>query len=123
MGAPAQASSTVLVVDDEPTVRVLLGVTLEDAEYEVVEAAHGEAALEEVRRSPPHLVITDRMMPRMNGDELIARLRADERTKAIPIVMSTGTRGDQPGADAVLAKSLPSAELLLVVDRLTGTER
>lgn len=98
------ASCTVLVVDDEPDIRHLLRVTLERAGYQVVEAAHGEAALEQVRRSAPQLVVTDRMMPRMNGGELIERLRADGTTKAIPIVMITGTRGGQVGADAVVGK-------------------
>ena len=67
----APASCTVMVVDDEPDMRHLLRITLELAGYGVVEAAHGEAALEQVRRSPPQIVLTDQMMPRMNGDELI----------------------------------------------------
>jgi CheY-like chemotaxis protein len=79
------ASYMVMVVDDEPDFRYLLRITLERAGYGVVEAAHGEAALEQARRSPPQLVVTDRMMPRMNGGELIEQLRADESTKAIPI--------------------------------------
>ena len=117
------ASCTVMVVDDEPDVRYLLRITLEAAGYGVVEAAHGEAALEQVRRSSPQLVVTDRMMPRMNGGELIERLRADEGTKAIPIVIITGTRGDQAGADAVLGKPFDPSELVLLVDRLTGKDR
>lgn len=117
------ASCTVLVVDDEPDIRYLLRVTLELAGYQVVEAAHGEAALEQVRRSAPRLVVTDRMMPRMNGGELIERLRADGTTKAIPIVMISGTRGGQVGADAVLGKPFDAAELIVLVDRLTGRAR
>jgi CheY-like chemotaxis protein len=114
---------TVLVVDDEPDIRYLLKVILESVGYAVVEAAHGEAALEQVRRSPPHLVLTDRMMPRMSGRELIKQLRADERTKAIPILVVSGTNGDVPEADASLAKPFESAELIAVVDRLIGHER
>ena len=117
------ASCTVMVVDDEPDVRYLLRITLEEAGYGVVEAAHGEAALEQVRRSRPQLVVTDRMMPRMNGGELIERLRADESTKTIPIVIITGTRGDQAGADAVLGKPFDTSELITLIDRLTGKER
>jgi len=117
------ASCTVLVVDDEPDIRFLVRTTLELAGYGVVEAAHGEAALEQVRRSAPQLVVTDRMMPRMNGGELIERLRADGTTKAIPIVMITGTRGGQVGADAVLGKPFDPAELIVLVDRLTGRGR
>ena len=117
------ASCTVMVVDDEPDIRYLLRITLEYAGYEVVEAAHGEAALEQVRRSPPQIVLTDQMMPRMNGRELIERLRAEETTKAIPIVMLSGTRAAQAGADAadaVLGKPFDPTELIVLVDRLTG---
>ena len=117
------ASCMVMVVDDEPDMRYLLRITLEEAGYGVVEAAHGEAALEQVRRSTPHLVLTDRMMPRMSGGELIERLRADESTKAIPIVMISGTRGDQAGADAILGKPIEAGELIGLVDKLTGQER
>jgi two-component system phosphate regulon response regulator PhoB len=123
MADNASASCTVMVVDDEPDIRHLLRVTLESAGYGVVEAAHGEAALESVRRSPPQIVLTDRMMPRMSGGELIERLRADESTKAIPIVLISGTRGVQPGADAVVRKPFDPNELIVLVDRLTGTER
>jgi CheY-like chemotaxis protein len=117
------ASCTVLVVDDEPDVRYLLRVTLELAGYLVVEAAHGEAALEHVRSSPPQLVVTDQMMPVMNGGELIERLRADGATEAIPIVMVSGTRGAQGGADAILGKPFDPADLIVLVDRLTGRPR
>lgn len=114
---------TVMVVDDEPDIRYVLRITLETAGYEVVEAAHGVDALAQVRLSQPQLVLTDRMMPRMDGGELIERLRADERTKGIPIVMITGTRGNQPGADAVLMKPFNADELVGLADRLTGRER
>jgi CheY-like chemotaxis protein len=113
----------VLVVDDEPDVRYLLRVTLERAGYGVVEAAHGEAALEQVRRSRPQLVVTDQMMPLMNGRELIELLRAGESTKAIPIVMISGTHAIQSGADAVLRKPFDPGDLIVLVDGLTGKER
>jgi two-component system chemotaxis response regulator CheY len=111
-----------LVVDDEPDVRYLLRSALEGAGYAVVEASHGEAALEQVRRSPPQIVLTDRMMPRMDGIELIGRLRAEESTKAIPIVLVSGTRGSLAGADAVLWKPFDVNELVALVDKLTGKE-
>lgn len=119
------ANCTVMVVDDEPDMRHLLRITLELAGYGVVEAAHGEAALEQVRRSPPQIVLTDQMMPRMNGGELIERLRAEESTKAIPIVMISGTRAAQAGvdaADAVLGKPFDPNELIVLVERLTGKQ-
>ena len=122
MEANALASSTVMVVDDEPDLRYMLRVALEVAGYAVVEAAHGEAALELVRRSPPQIVLTDRMMPRMSGGELIERLRADEATKAIPIVIISGTQGVQGEADAMLGKPVDIDELLVLIDRLTRGE-
>jgi CheY-like chemotaxis protein len=123
MEAKGPASYTVMVVDDEPDVRYLLKAILEEAGYGVVEAAHGQAALEQARHSPPQLVITDQMMPLMNGGELIERLRAGESTKAIPIVMISGTRAIQSGADAVLRKPFDRGELIVLVDGLTGKER
>jgi CheY-like chemotaxis protein len=116
------ANCTVMVVDDEPDMRHLLRITLELAGYGVVEAAHGEAALEQVRRSPPQIVLTDWMMPRMNGGELIERLQAEEATKAIPIVMISGTRAAQAAADAALGKPFDPSELIVLVDRLTGKQ-
>ena len=109
-----------LVVDDEPDFRYLLAVILERAGYAVIEAAHGDAALEQVRSSEPRLVITDRMMPVMGGAELIERLRADEGTAGIPIVMLTATSGGEPDADAVLMKPFNHDELIELANRLTG---
>ena len=122
MEANPLSSPTVMVVDDEPDMRYMLAAALEGAGYAVVEAAHGEAALELVRRSPPQIVLTDRMMPRMNGDELIERLRADEATKAIPIVIISGTQGAPGGADAMMGKPVDVDELLALIDRLTRGE-
>ena len=119
----ARAAGAVLIVDDEPDIRFLLRTTLELAGYAVIEASHGEAALESVRVSPPALVITDRMMPRMDGGELIERLRADVGTAAIPIVMLTGTSGAQPGADAVLPKPVEPEALIRLVSLLIERER
>jgi CheY-like chemotaxis protein len=112
---------TVLVVDDEPDIRYLLAVILEGAGYAVIEAAHGDAALEQVRRSQPSMVITDLMMPVMGGAELIMRLRADAGTAGIPIVVLTATPGEGPGADAVLMKPFDYDELLELVNRLTSS--
>ena len=119
----ANGNWTVLVVDDEPDIRYLLRITLEYAGYEVVEAAHGEAALDQTRRATPRLVLTDWMMPRMGGEELIEQLRADKSTKAIPVVVISGKRGVQGGADAVLQKPFDPSEVIVLADRLTGRER
>ena len=100
--------------------RYLLAVTLELAGYKVIEAPHGDAALEKARRAQPQLVITDRMMPVMDGTELIKRLRCDVDMARIPIILLTATSGREPNADAVLMKPFEQDELIELVDTLTG---
>ena len=120
MADQAVANCVALVVDDEPDIRYIVARVLGSAGYDVVEAPHGEAALELAFHAAPGLVITDFMMPVMGGVELIARLRADERTAGIPIVLLTGTRGTVTGADATVAKPFDHRELVELADRLTG---
>jgi CheY-like chemotaxis protein len=103
----------ILVVDDESNMRFLFRMILEQAGYDVVEAAHGAAALVRAKESPPALVVTDLMMPVMNGHELIARLRADPETAAIPIiVVSANTSAMAAAVDAVLGKPFYPAALV-----------
>ena len=95
----------VLVVDDESNMRFLLRMVLETEGFEVVEAHHGAAALDRVKEVVPDLVVTDLMMPVMNGRELVARLRADDATAGIPIlVVSANANPDVAGVDAALGK-------------------
>ena len=110
----------VLIVDDEPDIRFLVAVTLEVAGYDVIEAPHGDAGLEQARSALPQVVITDRMMPVMGGSELVKRLRADETTAEIPIVMLTASPGQEPDADALLMKPFEPNELIELVNRLAG---
>lgn len=103
----------VLVVDDESNMRFLLRMTLESGGFEVVEAHHGAAALERVKQEEPDLVVTDLMMPVMNGRELVARLRADAETAGIPIiVLSANASVSVAGADAAFRKPFEIEALL-----------
>ena len=80
--------SRILVVDDDPSTRFVLRLILEKEGYEIIEAPHGEAALDVIRSDPlPDVVMTDLMMPIMGGLELIQRLRAEPRTASIRIVV------------------------------------
>ena len=72
---------------------------------EVMTAGHGAAALESVPGFPPDLVVTDMMMPVMDGAELIRRLRADPNTARIPILAATADIELAGGADAALRES------------------
>jgi len=83
----------ILVVDDEPDERFLVGRALRRAGHEVAVASDGANALKAVQERPPDLVLTDIMMPVMDGVELIRRLRAEPATAAIPIL---GQRGHSP---------------------------
>ncbi len=96
----------ILIVDDEPDLRYLLRRVFERAGHVVTDAGHGEAALESVRGAPPDLVVTDMMMPVMDGAELIRRLRPDPATAGIPILAVTGDPHMASAADAVMAQTL-----------------
>jgi CheY-like chemotaxis protein len=112
----------VLVVDDESNMRFLIRMILEDAGYEVIEAAHGAAALERVKESRPALVVTDLMMPVMSGRELVERLRADPGTASIPIVIiSANSSSVATAADVALNKPFEPFALLEAVSTLAGS--
>jgi two-component system chemotaxis response regulator CheY len=112
----------VLVVDDESNMRFLIRMILESVGYEVVEAAHGSAALERVKESRVDLVVTDLMMPVMSGRELVERLRADPETASIPIVVvSANTSTVATAANAVLAKPFEPFALLEAASSLAGS--
>jgi CheY-like chemotaxis protein len=87
------APQTVLVVDDEAGLRTLARVILEDAGYEVLEAASGREALETIANDPPvDILLTDIVMPGLSGAELAARVRAEVPEIAV-VYMSGHTRG------------------------------
>ena len=107
----------IVVADDEAGVRGFLRTVLEDAGYEVMEAANGKQALKEARAGRVDLVITDLVMPEQEGIETIRALRKD--VAGIGIIAISGAFGGQflevarmLGAQAVLSKPV-SAELLL----------
>ena len=82
----------VLVVDDEADKRQLLALALQREGYKVHTAADGEAGLEAVRAHQPDLIVTDVMMPRMDGYELARRVRANPLTRFIPIIIQSAAR-------------------------------
>jgi len=113
--------SRILVVDDEPDQRFILRRIFEEAGHEVADAGHGAAALECVRRSRPELVVTDMMMPVMDGRELIRRLRADPATARIPILAVTGNGELAGAADALLAKPYQPGQVLAAANILLAS--
>lgn len=121
---------TVLYVEDEAPLRGLVEFWLEDAGYRVRLAADGIEALEAARAERPDLVITDAMMPRMSGDELVAHLKDDPELRGIPIVMATAAASPlrvarmlARGCHAVLGKPLDEASFLAAAaDALAAAE-
>ena len=84
-----ESTSNILVVDDNPDKLYLLEAALKLAGYRVTTATDGDEALAAIESFQPDLVITDVMMPRMNGYELAQRIRANPSTKFIPVIMQT----------------------------------
>ncbi|MDP9386623.1 MAG: EAL domain-containing protein [Actinomycetota bacterium] len=114
-----KAMHPVLVVDDDRVLRRLLSLTLSSAGFRVEEAADGAQALDLVRRRPFSAVLLDNAMPGMSGLDVLARLRADEATRTLPVLLVTGddevaarVHGLQQGADDYVTKPFHPDELL-----------
>ncbi|MET3134569.1 two-component system chemotaxis sensor kinase CheA [Oxalobacteraceae bacterium GrIS 1.11] len=108
----ASARAAVLVVDDSMTSRTLLKNVLETAGYEVSTAVDGKEALQTLRGAKFDLLVSDVDMPRMNGFDLTAQVRADHALSELPVILVTSTgsrehkeRGIEVGASAYIVKS------------------
>ena len=95
----------ILVVDDEPLNLEIIGDVLDDPMYEVSNAENGEIAWQALlaTASPPHLVLLDRMMPVLDGIELLRRIKADKRFADIPVVMQSAASSSHQIAEGVAA--------------------
>ena len=115
----------VVVADDDPDIVDILVFNLTAAGYDVESAADGVAALELVTASRPDLVVLDIMMPRMDGLQVLAALKAEPETKEIPVVMLTARASDtdlwegwDAGADYYITKPFDLEELLRFIGYL-----
>jgi len=118
-------TATILVVEDEPTIRELIGVNLRHAGYTALFAADVAAARQQIDAQLPDLVLLDWMLPDSPGIELARRLRADARTRELPIIMLTARAqetdkiaGLEVGADDYVTKPFSPRELLARVKAL-----
>jgi len=110
---------SILIVDDEPTARTLLRLILVRAGFNVVEAINGFQALDRLEETAVDLVLLDVMMPGMDGIEVCEKIRADEKTAVVPILLLSAKtdalsirRGLSAGADKYLTKPI-SPDVLL----------
>jgi len=129
---PAQtvAGSRMLVVDDSPTIRAVLGKMLGQEGYEVLKACDGTEALELVRSEQPALVFLDIVMPGVNGFAVLRTLRHDPRTRHVPIVMISGNPQateqfyvQRFGADDFLRKPFGREEIRQCIGQLVHSGR
>lgn len=125
---PVVAQTSVMVVDDSLTVRKITGRLLEREGYRVITAKDGTDALEQLIETVPDVILSDIEMPRMDGFDLLRNLRADDRTREIPVIMITSRLADKHreyamslGASHYLGKPYDEDELLGLIASLTGT--
>jgi signal transduction histidine kinase/DNA-binding response OmpR family regulator len=127
--ADGRPNPTVLVVEDQRDVRAYIRAKLA-TDYEVVEARDGIEGLDQVTRLIPDLMISDVMMPGMDGFDLCKKVKSDARTCHIPVILLTARAEDEDrmmgletGADAYLVKPFNSRELEIRVARLIENRR
>ncbi len=112
-------SATILIVDDDDSIRSLLRQELTDGGYLIEEAKNGKEALESIRNHQPDLIILDVMMPEMNGFEVASILKNDPKTLDIPIiilsVVQDKARGYRIGVDRYLTKPIDTNQLFTEV--------
>lgn len=120
-------AKTILTVDDSSSVRQMVGFTLREAGYDVIEAVDGKDALNKMNGKSINLVITDLNMPNMDGIELIKNIRKSPAFKFIPILMLTTEsqenkkmEGKQAGATGWIVKPFKQEQLLAVIKKVLG---
>lgn len=89
LNTPSPLGPTIVVADDEAPIRMVVADKLRSVGYNVVDVADGDQALEAVLRVRPAAVISDLQMPFVNGLELATRLKLDDRTKDVPVLLLT----------------------------------
>jgi CheY-like chemotaxis protein len=119
--------TTILLVEDNETIRRAFAILLEDSGYRVVEAGSGAQALETARRDRPALALMDLGLPDMNGLEVTRRLKADPETSDVVVVALTGRalETDQAaclaaGCAAYLSKPVDTERLLRTIPEFLG---
>lgn len=117
--------SRVLVIEDEKHISRLIEITLQREGHTIEKAFDGIEGMEKISEFDPQLIILDRMMPRMDGMEVMAKLQADPKLSEIPVIFLTAKAQDKDvfdgwssGASAYLTKPFNPKELILFVNRV-----
>lgn len=115
----------ILIVEDEESLLKLESILLSSKGYKVTAVSHGAAALEEIARALPDLVILDLMLPDLDGFEVCRRIKCDPRSSRVPVIMLTARKnsldmekGAQVGAAVYITKPFRSAQLIGAIERI-----
>jgi DNA-binding response OmpR family regulator len=126
-GKAPKRGRRILVAEDDPNILRQIEYNLQAHGYEVETAHTGSEALKRLMTARPDLLITDIMMPEMDGYELVASVRADEQLADLPVIMLTARTqnedvayGYNSGTDLYLTKPFNPTELLSFVQRILG---
>ena len=115
---------TVLVAEDDPSVRMTIEFVLKDEGFDVLLAEDGEQALSLALEATPDVILLDQIMPKMDGKEVLTALRKEDSTKDIPVLVLTGmARGEPsewPGATFVGKPFSPDALVQRIREVLAG---
>ena len=121
----ASGGQRILVVEDEPDIAALIGYQLTRAGFRVETTLNGGEALRTVARDIPDLIVLDRMLPGISGDEVLSRLKDDPETQGVPVLVLTAKKereeriaGLELGADDYLTKPFSPRELVLRVQAI-----
>lgn len=118
--------STILIVDDEYLIADILGFALEDEGYLVEKASNGRKALEALQHTSVELVITDYMMPVLNGEELLKAIREEMKLPDLPVILMSGAQASLGRISpqmfaAVFDKPFDMGEMIAKVRELLAT--
>ncbi len=111
----------ILIVDDEAQLVELLLMVLDDGQSELLCAYDGEEALELVRRERPHVILSDVMMPRLNGQDLCRQIKADSELVHIPVILMSAMHrldASECGAEELIRKPFDIMTVRETVSRL-----
>lgn len=121
----SELPARILVIEDDPGIAALVAYQLTRAGYRVETAGGGDGGLQSLHREIPDLVVLDRMLPGLSGDQVLTAIRKDPATRCVPVLVLTAKReqadrieGLELGADDYLTKPFSPRELVLRVEAI-----